>query len=148
MTTVEEQHQNISFIFMIKQWLPKFLVDVGGCGRTLEVHGGKFGEGVLIQVSIIVAEMFVIHGDFIYVNFLDDHPFSIKILTEERQKFTESDTKSNKNSAKLLNLQSGTLLPSRYRGKEIKEAVNYLLICDGISLSFGISLFRLPQDLL
>lgn len=83
-TTVEEQHQNISFIFMIKQRLPKFLVDVGGYGRTLEVHGGKFGEGVLIQVSIIFAEMFVFHGEFIDVNFLDDHPFSIKILTEEK----------------------------------------------------------------
>lgn len=136
---------------MMKQGLPKFLADVGGCGRTLEVHGGKFGEGVLVQVRIIIAEWVVFHGEVIDVNFLYDHPFPIKILTKEMQNFAESSTifhLKNVQNAKILNLQSWTLLPSGYQGEEIKEAVHYLLICDGISLSFGFSLFRLPQDFL
>lgn len=136
---------------MIKQGLPKFLADVGGCGCTLEVHGGEFGEGVLIQVCIIIAEWVVFHGEVIDVNFLYDHPFPVKILTKEMQKFAESSTKFNLKKVQnvnILNLQSWTLLPSGYQGKEIKEAVHYLLICDDISLSFGFSLFRLPQDFL
>lgn len=69
---------------MVKQGLPKPLADVAGCGCTLEVHGGKFGEGVLVQVIVVFLGEVFLHGEFVNVNLLDDRPFPLKILTTDR----------------------------------------------------------------
>lgn len=79
----EDRHQNISFIFMMKQGLPKPLADVGGCGCTLEIHGGKFVEGVLIQVIVVIFEKVLLHGELVNVNLLSNNS-SLKILTADR----------------------------------------------------------------
>lgn len=110
---------------MIKQGLPKLLADVVGRGRALEVHGGKLGEGVFVQV--VFAEAVLFHGEVIDV---DLRPSTVKVLTAEicRVRHTLKKTIKNVQNVQLLNLVSWTLPPSIQQGKEIKEAVHDLLI--------------------
>lgn len=75
------KHQNISFILVVKQRLSEPLTDVGGGGCTLEVHGGKFGERVLIQVIVVFFRKICLHGELIDVDLLCDHP--LKFLQTE-----------------------------------------------------------------
>lgn len=65
---------------MVQQRLPEPLADVGVAGCTLEVHGGKLGEGVLIQVIIVFFGKIFLHGQVVDVYLLDDCPFPLKLL--------------------------------------------------------------------
>ncbi len=65
---------------MVKQGLPKPLADVGGGCGTLEVHGGKFGKGVFIQVIVVFFGKLFLHGEVVDVYLLANYLFNLKIL--------------------------------------------------------------------
>ena len=67
---------------MVQQRLPEPLAHVCVAGCTLEVHGGELGEGVLIQVFVIVFFFgkILLHGQVVDVYLLDDCPFALELL--------------------------------------------------------------------
>lgn len=76
MKEAEEKHPDVFFVFVVKQRLPKPLKDVGGCGSTLEVHGGECGEGVLVQVVLVLVGV-VLHWEVVDVDLLQPPPANI-----------------------------------------------------------------------
>lgn len=69
---------------MVEQGLPKPLADVGVGGCTLEVHGGKFGEGVLIQVIVVFFGKIFLHGEVVNVYLFSNYPSPLKILKTDK----------------------------------------------------------------
>lgn len=59
---------------MVQQGLPKPLADVAVGGCALEVHGGKFGEGVLVQVIVVLLGETLLHWLLVDVYLLCDSP--------------------------------------------------------------------------
>lgn len=54
MKATKDNHRYIFFVFVVKQRLPQPLTDVGRRSRTLEVCGSELGEGILIQVKVVI----------------------------------------------------------------------------------------------
>lgn len=78
MKEAEEKHPDVFFVFVVKQGLPKPLKDVVGCGRALEVHGGECGEGVLVQVVLVLVLVgVVLHREVVDVDLLQPPPANI-----------------------------------------------------------------------
>lgn len=73
-------YQHVSLIFMVKQWLAQPLADVCGTGSALEFHGGELGEGVLIQVIVVLIRDVHRHGSLVQVKHLQRCALSLNVL--------------------------------------------------------------------
>lgn len=74
MKAAKDNHQDVFFVLVVKQRLPQPLTDEGGRSRTLEIHGGELGEGVLIQVNVVVFLRIELHWKVINVDFFQPPP--------------------------------------------------------------------------
>lgn len=70
---------------MVKKGLPEPLANVGGAGCALKVHGGKLGEGILIQVIVVVFRKLLLHLDFVNVYLLNDDSSPVRDLTTDTE---------------------------------------------------------------
>lgn len=74
MKAAKDNHQDIFFVLVVKQRLPQPLTGVGWRSRTLEVHRGELGEGVLIQVDVVVFLLVELHWKVVNVDLLQPPP--------------------------------------------------------------------------
>lgn len=77
MKVARDNHQDVLFVFVVKQRLPQPVADVGGRSRTLEIHGCELGEGVLIQVKVVVFLCTELHWKVVDVDLLQPPPTDV-----------------------------------------------------------------------